>query len=150
MLPYTVGTPAAFGFVEWNGRSLTDNAPDVMFSIAANTPIRVAADLGASRIIVLPTGYACSLKEFPKGSLAKHLHSMTLLIAWQLIRDLDWCPDEIDVSVVPPLCPLDVSPFDFSASHYLMERAADSTRKWLDDGGLSRRWHRGQLHAHRH
>ncbi len=38
MLPYTVGTPAAFGFTEWNGRSLTDNAPDVMFSIAANTP----------------------------------------------------------------------------------------------------------------
>jgi hypothetical protein len=23
----------------WNGRSLTDNAPDVMFTIAANTPI---------------------------------------------------------------------------------------------------------------
>jgi len=41
MLPYEVGTPAAFGFVEWNGRSLTDNAPDVMFSIAANTPVRL-------------------------------------------------------------------------------------------------------------
>jgi hypothetical protein len=39
LLPYTVGTPAAFGFAEWNGRSLTDNASDVMFSIAANTPI---------------------------------------------------------------------------------------------------------------
>ncbi len=41
MLPYEVGTPAVFGFAEWNGRSLTDNAPDVMFSIAANTPIRL-------------------------------------------------------------------------------------------------------------
>lgn len=39
MLPYTVGTPASFGFIEWNGRALTDNAPDVMFTIAANTPI---------------------------------------------------------------------------------------------------------------
>jgi hypothetical protein len=39
ILPYVVGTPAVFGFAEWNGRSLTDNAPDVMFSIAANTPI---------------------------------------------------------------------------------------------------------------
>ena len=39
MLPYTVGTPAAFGFAEWNGRSLTDNAPNVMFTIAANTPV---------------------------------------------------------------------------------------------------------------
>jgi hypothetical protein len=39
ILPYTVGTPAAFGFAGWNGRSLTDNAPDVMFSMAANTPV---------------------------------------------------------------------------------------------------------------
>lgn len=39
ILPYEVGTPAAFGFAEWNGRSLTDNAPNVMFSIAANGPV---------------------------------------------------------------------------------------------------------------
>ncbi len=41
ILPYEVGTPAAFGFAKWNGRTLTDNAPDVMFSLAANTPIRL-------------------------------------------------------------------------------------------------------------
>lgn len=41
MLPYTVGTPAVFGFGNWNGRSLTDNAPDVMFSIATNSPVRL-------------------------------------------------------------------------------------------------------------
>ncbi|QBR71850.1 hypothetical protein CU048_11875 [Beijerinckiaceae bacterium] len=41
ILPYEVGTPAIFGFAEWNGRSLTDNAPDVMFTIAANTPVRL-------------------------------------------------------------------------------------------------------------
>lgn len=41
ILPYQIGTPAIFGFAEWNGRSLTDNAPDVMFSIAANTPVRL-------------------------------------------------------------------------------------------------------------
>jgi hypothetical protein len=41
MLPYQVGTPAAFGFAEWNGRSLIDSAPDVMFSLAANTPVRL-------------------------------------------------------------------------------------------------------------
>lgn len=39
MLPYMVGTQASLGFTEWNGRSLTDNAPNVMFSTAANTPI---------------------------------------------------------------------------------------------------------------
>ncbi len=41
ILPYEVGTSASFGFLEWNGRSLTDNAPDVMFSIAANAPVRL-------------------------------------------------------------------------------------------------------------
>jgi hypothetical protein len=41
ILPYEVGTPAVFSFAEWNGRSLTDNAPDVMFSIAANAPVRL-------------------------------------------------------------------------------------------------------------
>ena len=39
VLPYEVGTPAIFGFAEWNGRSFTDNAPNVMFSIAANAPV---------------------------------------------------------------------------------------------------------------
>ena len=39
ILPYEVGTPAVFGFAEWNGRSLTDNTPNVMFSIAANAPV---------------------------------------------------------------------------------------------------------------
>jgi hypothetical protein len=41
VLPYRVGTPAAFGFAEWNGRSLTDSAPDVMFTIASNTPVKL-------------------------------------------------------------------------------------------------------------
>jgi hypothetical protein len=39
ILPYEVGTPAVFGFAEWNGRSFGDNAPNVMFSIAANAPV---------------------------------------------------------------------------------------------------------------
>ena len=54
MLPYEVGTQAAFGFAEWNGRSLTDNAPDVMFSIAANTPIRLG--IGKESVTSKPSG----------------------------------------------------------------------------------------------
>jgi hypothetical protein len=57
ILPYEVGTPAAFGFVEWNGRSLTDNAPDVMFSIAANTPVRLG--IGKESVTAKPS------KAFP-------------------------------------------------------------------------------------
>ena len=57
ILPYEVGTPAAFGFVEWNGRSLTDNAPDVMFSLAANTPVRLG--IGKESVTAKPS------KTFP-------------------------------------------------------------------------------------
>jgi len=41
VLPYTVGTPAVYGFNGLNGRSLTDNAPDVMFSLATNTAFTI-------------------------------------------------------------------------------------------------------------
>lgn len=57
ILPYRVGTPAAFGFVAWNGRSFTDNAPDVMFTIAANTPTRLG--IGKGSVTSKPT------KTFP-------------------------------------------------------------------------------------
>ncbi|WP_405395807.1 DUF4331 family protein [Microbispora hainanensis] len=53
ILPYIVGTPASFGFAEWNGRTMTDNAPDVMFSIAANTP--VAQGIGKESVVEPPS-----------------------------------------------------------------------------------------------
>lgn len=147
--------PGVFPPVEIDGRMLMDGA------VVTNTPIRVAADLGASRIVVLPTGYACSLKEPPKenvnakecvitgyacnleeppkGAIKRVLHAVTLLIAWQLMRDLERLADEIHVCIVPTLCPFNVSPYNFSASRRLIERAADNTRTWLEQGGLSRR-----------
>jgi NTE family protein len=136
--------PGIFPPVRIDGEVLMDGA------IANNTPILDAAKLGASRIVVLPTGIACALKEPPKGVIAKALHAITLLIAWQLIRDFERLGDEIHVCIAPPLCPLAVSPYDFSASTYLMQRAADSTRKWLDGGGLSRRFLPHEFQPHRH
>ncbi|HEX4140175.1 MAG TPA: DUF4331 family protein [Candidatus Methylacidiphilales bacterium] len=57
VLPYTVGTQAVFGFAEWNGRSLTDNAPNVMFSLALNTPVSLG--IGKESVTRKPT------KSFP-------------------------------------------------------------------------------------
>jgi len=53
ILPYEVGTPAIFGFAGWNGRALTDNAPDVMFSLAANAPVRLG--IGKGSVTAKPT-----------------------------------------------------------------------------------------------
>jgi hypothetical protein len=36
VLPYTVGTPALFGFATRNGRTLADNAPEAMLSLVTN------------------------------------------------------------------------------------------------------------------
>jgi NTE family protein len=136
--------PGIFPLVEINGEPLMDGA------VAANTPMRLAAELGASQIIVLPTGYACALKEPPKTPVGKALHAITLMIAWQLMHELEHIPKDIQVHLVPTLCPLAVSPFDFSSSRELIERAARSSQKWIEDGGLTRPARPEELAPHRH
>ena len=136
--------PGVFPAVNINGEALMDGA------VAANTPVRLATELGASRIIILPTGYACALKAPPTSTIGRALHAITLMIAWQLIYELERMPENIQVHLVPTLCPLAVSPFDFSKSKELIERAAQSTQKWIEEGGLTRRSLPQELAPHRH
>ena len=136
--------PGVFPPVDIGGEALMDGA------IAANTPLCLAAELGAKRIIILPTGYACALTEPPRRAIAKALHAITLLIAWQLMHEMEVVSRDIAVHLVPTLCPLAVSPFDFSASTALMERAAESAQKWIDEGGLTRQARPQELSPHRH
>lgn len=140
----SAAVPGVFPPVSIDGRVLMDGA------VAANTPIRVAVELGARRIIVLPTGYACAMTEPPKGVIAKALHAITLMINWQLMHELERLSDEVRAHVAPTLCPLAVSPFDFSASQELIERAARSTERWIEGGGLLRRAQPRELAPHRH
>lgn len=136
--------PGIFPPVEINGDALMDGA------VAANTPMRLAAKLGASRIIVLPTGYACALNEPPRSAVGKALHAITLMIAWQLMHELEGIFTPVNVHIVPTLCPLAVSPFDFSRSTELIERAERSSRKWIEEGGLTRPARPEELAPHRH
>jgi NTE family protein len=136
--------PGVFPPVNIDGDALMDGA------IAANTPVRLAVELGASRIIILPTGYACALKAPPKHAIGKALHAITLMIAWQLMYELERIPEDIQVHLVPALCPLEVSPFDFSASRDLIERAAQSSKQWIEEGGLMQRARPRELAPHRH
>ena len=136
--------PGIFPPVQIGGELLMDGA------VAANTPVRLAAQLGASRIIILPTGYACALKEPPRTPVGKALHAVTLMIAWQLMHELENIPAEIQVHLAPTLCPLAVSPFDFSSARELIDRATSSTRKWIEEGGLTRPARPQELAPHRH
>lgn len=136
--------PAAFPPVRIGDRYLIDGA------VASNTPISVAVELGAKRVIVLPTGFACSLEAPPSGAIASALHAVTLLIARQLVMELERCRDQAEIVTVPPLCPLSVSPYDFSHAGELIDRAAAQTQRWLERGGLTRERVPQALRAHTH
>jgi len=136
--------PAAFAPVTFGNLYLADGA------ITCNTPVKVAVELGARRLIVLPTGYACALQHPPRGAIANALHALTLLIARQLLHELASLDPDIEHHVVPPLCPLPYSPYDFSMTSELMEQAEESTDAWLSDGGLARREVPHQMKTHKH
>jgi len=136
--------PPAFAPLKFEGAYLADGA------ISSNTPVKIAAALGAERLIVLPTGYACALEFPPAGAVANALHALTLLIARQLLSELEGLDQRIDYFVLPPLCPLHGSPYDFSQTNQLIARAMESTSAWLDEGGLERPRVHEQLGLHKH
>lgn len=136
--------PAAFPPVLLERRYLADGA------ITSSTPAMVAVGLGARRLIVLPTGYGCALESPPRGAIASALHALTLLIARQLLHELNGLAPDIDFCVAPPLCPLRNSPYDFSMTAELIDRAADSTNEWIAGGGLTRREIPNQMYPHKH
>jgi NTE family protein len=84
------------------------------------------------------------------GDRGLPLHALTLLIARQLLSELEGLDQRIDYFIVPPLCPLTGSPYDFSQTSLLISRAVESTNAWLDGGGLDRPRAHEQLGLHKH
>src|SRR5580692_3407117 len=136
--------PGAFAPVRYKDFYLADGA------ISSNTPIKVAVAKGANRLIILPTGYACSTHTPPTGAVATALHALTLLIARQLVGELEDIDPGIEYFVVPPLCPLVGSPYDFSRSAEHIERAIQSTDAWLAQNGLQKSGIPEEMRPHAH
>jgi hypothetical protein len=105
---------------------------------------------GANRLIILPTGYACATHAPPVGAVANALHALTLLIARQLVSELEGLDPGIEYFVVPPLCPLVGSPYDFSRTSDHIERAVLSTDAWLAQNGLEQRGIPDEMRPHNH
>ena len=124
--------PGVYPSVTIDGRELVDGG------VTNNTPISTAIRLGADRVIVLPTGFACALRKAPASAIGKALHSLSHLVARQLVHDIERFAPRVALCVVPPLCPLDVSPYDYDRSPVLIDRAAESTQAWIAGGGLAR------------
>jgi NTE family protein len=136
--------PGAFAPIRYKDFYLADGA------ISSNTPVKIAAMKGAQRLIILPTGYACATNTPPVGAVANALHALTLLIARQLVDDLEDLPSDIEYFVVPPLCPLVASPYDFSRTSEHIERAIQSTDAWLAQNGLEKSGIPDEMRPHSH
>ncbi len=122
--------PGAFSPIHYGNLYLADGA------ISSNTPVKIAVRKGATRLIILPTGHACANQAPPVGAVASALHALTLLIARQLVNDLESLGPEVEYHVVPPLCPLVGSPYDFSRTDDHIDRAAERTDAWMSQNGL--------------
>jgi NTE family protein len=136
--------PGAFSPIRYKDYYLADGA------ISSNTPIQVAVQKGAKRLIILPTGHACATQTPPVGAVANALHALTLLIARQLVSELESLDPEIEYFVVPPLCPLVGSPYDFSRSADHIARAIQTTDAWLAQHGLQQGKIPHELRPHVH
>jgi len=73
-----------------------------------------------------------------------------LLIARQLVSELEMLGPDIEYFVVPPLCPLVGSPYDFSRTADHIDRAILSTDAWLAQHSLQQGKipHEMRLHSH--
>src|SRR5580765_5004986 len=136
--------PGAFSPIRYKDHYLADGA------ISSNTPIQVAVNKGARRLIILPTGHACSTEAPPIGAVANALHALTLLIARQLVNELENLGPEIEYFVVPPLCPLVGSPYDFSRTADHIERAIRTTDAWLAQHNLQQGKIPHEMRPHTH
>jgi NTE family protein len=136
--------PGAFSPIHYKDYYLADGA------VSSNTPVRIAVKKGAKRLIILPTGHACANQAPPVGAVANALHALTLLISRQMVDELENLGPDIEYYVVPPLCPLVGSPYDFSRTAEHISRAIDTTDAWLADKGLQQSEIPHELRPHDH
>ncbi|KAA0022488.1 patatin-like phospholipase family protein [Antrihabitans cavernicola] len=109
-----------------------DGVPYMDGGTVNNTPITHAVELGADRVYVLTTGSGCTLTEAPTSALGMGLRGLVLAINDRMALDIERYESKVDLRVVPPLCPHDVSPAEFGKADELITRAEKSTNEWLD------------------
>ena len=105
---------------------------------------------GAKRIIVFPTGMSCGLKTPPKGVVEIALQTLNLAVSHRLKFDMERHLDSIEIIVLPVLCPLDVSIFNFSRTEELIARSEKNVTQWIHSGGMDGKGNPEILQPHYH
>jgi NTE family protein len=138
----SAAVPGVLPPVVHEGRTLVDGAIGELDLLG-----RTAAH-GANDLYLLPAGYPCAGGQ-STSALGTAMTALSLLLHRQLAAQVRGYAGPARLHLVPPLCPLGVSPVDFSQTSALMSRAHASTSLWLesaqdrDDASVLR------LHTHR-
>jgi NTE family protein len=120
--------PGVFPAVRMGGRHFVDGG------VANHTPISAAVELGATRLVVLPTSQAGALDAPPRQAIASALHALNILVSHQLTDAIRRYRTQVEIIVVPPLRSPSASPYDFNGIGELIDRSAESTEAWLRNG----------------
>ena len=136
--------PGIFPPVARDDRHLVDGG------VAQDTGVTVAVDLGATLVYVLPAGTSCALPGPPASAIGTALHALTLLIEQRLARDVARLVGDVTIKVLPPLCPLSTSAFDFTQAAALIARSRSASEDWISSGDIDLPAPQRFLAAHGH
>lgn len=136
--------PGVFPPVNIGGHYLVDGG------VTNNTPISVAIAKGAERVVVFSTGMSCGLKTPPKGVVEMALQTLNLAVSHRLKFDMLKYIESVDIIVLPVLCPLDVSIFNFSRTEELIRRSEENVSAWISNNGLNSKGNPKILQPHYH
>jgi NTE family protein len=122
----SAAVPGLLPPVPLGGRTFVDGA------IGHPDTLAHADHCDVDEIYLLPAGYPCAGAP-PRTALSTALTSVSVLLHRQLIEQVHAYSGRARLHVVPPLCPLAISPADFTRLGSLMRRARVSTEHWLDN-----------------
>jgi len=123
--------PGIFPAVTIDGEQYMDGG------VADNTPISPPISDGADTVYVLSSGSACGLSKAPRSALGIALQALAVLVQKRVWQEVTQYSGVCQMYVVPPLCPIQINPLDFSRSREIMTQSYESTQRWLAAGAPS-------------
>lgn len=138
----SAAVPGLLPPVRRQGRTLVDGG------VGEFDALRHAEAWGAQDIYLLPAGYPCA-GPAPSTALGTSLTALSLLLHRQLLAQVRDHHGLARLHMLPPLCPLAVSPADFTHAPVLLRRSYRTTSEWLDRGkDATATWQVLSLHQH--
>ena len=105
--------------------------------VADNTPISPPVSDGADTVYVLSSGTACGLSKAPRSALGIALQALAVLVQKRVWQEVTQYSGVCQMYLVPPLCPIQINPLDFSRSPQIIRDSYASTQRWLAAGAPS-------------